>query len=91
MIKTPLSEQIRIILYGARNSGKSLLMNNLFEKDVAIVSDTPGTTTDPVTKSMELGKLGPVAVSDTAGFDDVGKLGNLRIKKRDNRASRNTY
>lgn len=81
MLKTPLAEQIRIVLYGLRNSGKSSLMNNIFEREVAIVSDRPGTTTDPVTRSIELGKLGAVAVSDTAGFDDIGELGNLRIKK----------
>lgn len=81
MINTPLSEQIRIVLYGLRNSGKSSLMNNIFEKEVSIVSQYAGTTTDPVTRSMELGKLGPVSFSDTAGFDDVGDLGELRIKK----------
>jgi len=81
MQNTPLAEQIRIVLAGLRNSGKSSLMNNLFEKDVAIVSDSPGTTTDPVTRTLELGKLGPVAVTDTAGFDDTGGLGALRIEK----------
>ena len=78
---TPLAEQIRIVLFGLRNSGKSSLMNNIFEKDVVIVSNTPGTTTDPVTRTMELGKLGPVAFTDTAGFDDIGELGKERIKK----------
>lgn len=78
---TPLSEQFRIVLYGLRNSGKSSLMNNLFEKEISIISDKPGTTTDPVTRSLELGTLGPVAVSDTAGFDDTGELGSLRIRK----------
>ncbi len=81
MNKTPLSEQIQIVLCGIRNSGKSSLMNNLFEKDVSIISDQPGTTTDPVTRSMELGKLGPVAFHDTAGFDDEGMLGQLRIQR----------
>jgi len=56
-------------------------MNNIFEKEVSIVSEYAGTTTDPVTRSMELGKLGPVSFSDTAGFDDTGELGELRIKK----------
>ncbi len=78
---TPLSERIHIVISGMRNSGKSSLINNLFGKEVAIVSDTPGTTTDPVTRRMELGKLGPVAITDTAGFDDIGDLGGLRIKK----------
>lgn len=78
---TPLAEQIRLVLFGLRNSGKSSLMNNLFEREVSIVSDSPGTTTDPVTKSIELGKLGPVAVTDTAGFDDTGELGRERIRR----------
>jgi len=56
-------------------------MNNIFEKEVSIVSEYAGTTTDPVIRSMELGKLGPVSFSDTAGFDDTGELGELRIKK----------
>ncbi len=78
---TPLSEQIRIVLFGLRNAGKSSLMNNIFKKEISIVSNIAGTTTDPVTKSMELGKLGPVAITDTAGLDDVGEIGELRIKK----------
>ncbi|HOE99975.1 MAG TPA: [FeFe] hydrogenase H-cluster maturation GTPase HydF [Spirochaetota bacterium] len=81
LTSVPLSEQIRIVFFGLRNTGKSSLMNNVFEKDLVIVSDTPGTTTDPVTRSMELGKLGPVAFTDTAGFDDAGELGSERIKK----------
>lgn len=80
-ITTPLSEQIRVVLFGLRNAGKSSLMNNIFEHYVSIVSDLPGTTTDPVTKSIELGKLGPVAFSDTGGLDDIGEVGSLRIKK----------
>lgn len=81
MSNTPLSEQIRIVLYGIRNSGKSSLMNNIFEKEVSIVSEYAGTTTDPVTRSIEVGKLGPVSFTDTAGFDDIGVLGELRVKK----------
>jgi [FeFe] hydrogenase H-cluster maturation GTPase HydF len=81
MIETPLAESTRIVLTGVRNAGKSSLMNNLFEKNTAIVSDSPGTTTDPVTRKIELGKLGPCALTDTAGFDDVGDLGVLRIEK----------
>lgn len=77
----PLSEQLRIVLAGLRNTGKSSLMNNLFERPVSIVSGIAGTTTDPVTKSMELSGLGPVAVTDTAGLDDTGELGSLRIVK----------
>ena len=76
MSTTPLAEMTRIVLAGVRNAGKSSLMNNLFQKDIAIASDTPGTTTDPVTRKIELGKLGMCAVTDTAGLDDTGNLGN---------------
>jgi len=85
MNDTPLAEMTRIVLAGVRNAGKSSLMNNLFEKSTAIVSDTPGTTTDPVTRKIELGKLGQCAVTDTAGFDDEGDLGQQRIGKTRNR------
>ncbi len=78
---TPLSEQVRVVIFGLRNSGKSSFINNLFEKDVSIVSESPGTTTDPVTRSMEILPAGPVAFTDTAGIDDTGELGSLRIKK----------
>ncbi len=78
---TPLSERLRIVLIGLRNTGKSSLMNNIFERPVSIVSEVAGTTTDPVTKSMELIGLGPVAVTDTAGLDDTGELGQLRIMR----------
>ncbi|MDC7222637.1 MAG: [FeFe] hydrogenase H-cluster maturation GTPase HydF [Spirochaetales bacterium] len=81
MKESPLAEATRIVLTGVRNAGKSSLMNNLFEKNTAIVSDTPGTTTDPVTRKIELGRLGPCALTDTAGFDDVGELGGLRTEK----------
>jgi [FeFe] hydrogenase H-cluster maturation GTPase HydF len=80
-LQTPLSEQIKIVIAGLRNSGKSSLINNLFEKEVSIVSSQPGTTTDPVSRSMELGELGPVTLTDTAGFDDTGMLGEKRIEK----------
>jgi [FeFe] hydrogenase H-cluster maturation GTPase HydF len=78
---TPLAESPRIVLTGIRNAGKSSLMNNLFGKDVSIVSPEPGTTTDPVTRKIELGPLGPAAVTDTAGIDDPGDLGTLRVRK----------
>lgn len=81
MHNTPIAEQLRIVICGLRNAGKSTLMNNLFEKEISIVSHHPGTTTDPVVRSIEMGKLGPVAVVDTAGFDDEGELGTLRVKK----------
>jgi len=81
MSSTPLAEMTRIVLAGVRNAGKSSLMNNLFQKEVAIASDTPGTTTDPVTRKIELRKLGPCALTDTAGLDDTGGLGQQRIGK----------
>lgn len=68
-------------IFGRRNYGKSSLINVLTGQDIAIVSDTPGTTTDPVKKSMEIHGIGPVILVDTAGFDDVGTLGEQRIKK----------
>ncbi len=81
MSKTPLAELKRIVLAGVRNAGKSTLMNNLFQKEIAIASNTPGTTTDPVTRKIELGKLGMCAITDTAGLDDQGELGKQRIEK----------
>ncbi|MCX7882118.1 MAG: [FeFe] hydrogenase H-cluster maturation GTPase HydF [Brevinematales bacterium] len=81
MIHTPLAERLRFVLFGKRNAGKSSLINNLAEKPLAIVSSHPGTTTDPVIFPMELGELGPVAFVDTAGLDDEGELGELRIQK----------
>jgi len=78
---TPLAERLRIVLFGLRNAGKSSLMNALMAQDVAIVSPTPGTTTDPVTRAFELGALGPVAITDTAGLDDEGDLGRQRVEK----------
>jgi len=68
-------------IYGRRNNGKSSLINMLAGQDVAIVSDHAGTTTDPVKKSFEITGFGPVILIDTAGIDDVGELGNLRIGK----------
>ena len=70
-----------ISIYGKRNSGKSSLLNAITEQEVSIVSSIKGTTTDPVKKSMELTPVGPVVFIDTAGIDDEGELGNLRIKK----------
>lgn len=68
-------------IFGRRNSGKSSLINILANQDVAIVSDIPGTTTDPVSKNFEIGGLGPVVIIDTAGIDDVGTLGEKRIAR----------
>lgn len=87
MNRTPLSERLQIVLLGVRNAGKSSLMNNLFKKEVCIVSEAPGTTTDPVTKAMELLPIGPVAITDTAGLDDEGSLGELRIKKTEEKVN----
>ena len=71
----------RIGFFGRRNAGKSTMINFLTGQQVAIVSDTPGTTTDPVRKSMEMGGIGPVVLVDTAGIDDEGELGALRVEK----------
>ena len=79
--ETPSSKRIRISFFGRRNAGKSSLVNALTNQNLSVVSATPGTTTDPVSKSMELGNLGPVVITDTAGIDDVGELGNLRVEK----------
>jgi [FeFe] hydrogenase H-cluster maturation GTPase HydF len=68
-------------IFGRRNNGKSSLINVLTGQDTAIVSEIPGTTTDPVKKSVEIHGIGPVIIIDTAGIDDSGKLGNLRIEK----------
>ncbi len=78
---TPTSERVSIVFAGLRNSGKSSLMNRLFQRDVSIVSATPGTTTDPVVRPIELGRLGPAVVHDTAGIDDEGELGGLRVER----------
>ncbi len=75
------SERPHIGIFGRRNNGKSSLINVLAGQDVAIVSEHPGTTTDPVNKVMEVTGLGPIVFIDTAGIDDVGDLGAQRIKK----------
>ena len=79
---TPLAESIRIVLAGLRNAGKSSLMNNLLRQEASIVSAKPGTTTDPVTRRIELDALGPAAITDTAGLDDdEADLGARRVDK----------
>ncbi|WP_230398998.1 [FeFe] hydrogenase H-cluster maturation GTPase HydF [Novisyntrophococcus fermenticellae] len=78
---TPSANRLHIAFFGQRNAGKSSLVNAVTGQDLAVVSDTKGTTTDPVYKSMELLPLGPVMIIDTPGFDDTGTLGTLRIKK----------
>ena len=79
--RTPQSERLHIALFGRRNAGKSSLINALTGQQIAIVSDEPGTTTDPVMKSMEILPLGPCVLIDTAGFDDSGKVGDLRTER----------
>lgn len=79
--QTPRSQRLHIGILGRRNSGKSTLLNRLTNQNISLVSETPGTTTDPVYKNMELPKIGPCVWIDTAGFDDTGDLGTLRIQK----------
>ncbi len=79
--ETPRGSRLHIAIFGRRNAGKSSLINALTNQRIAIVSDVPGTTTDPVYKSMEILPIGPVVLIDTAGIDDVGDLGKLRIEK----------
>ncbi len=81
MSKIAQSERIHIAFVGKRNVGKSSLVNKFIGQDLVIVSETPGTTTDPVKKAMELLPFGPVVLIDTAGIDDVGELGEKRISK----------
>ena len=78
---TPSSERLHIAFFGNRNAGKSSIINALTNQNLSIVSDEKGTTTDPVKKAMELLPLGPVVIIDTAGIDDEGELGKLRIQK----------
>ena len=81
MLETPKGLRLHIGIFGRRNTGKSTLMNALIGQSISIVSEQPGTTTDPVEKTFELAPLGPVVFIDTAGFDDEGALGELRVKK----------
>lgn len=81
LTNTPNANRLHIALFGRRNSGKSSLINALTGQDTALVSDTPGTTTDPVTKAMEVHGIGACLFIDTPGFDDEGKLGEMRISR----------
>src|SRR5512147_2229999 len=81
MQSTPRSLRLHIGLFGRRNVGKSSLLNAITRQQVSIVSEQAGTTTDPVEKPMELLPLGPVLFIDTAGLDDTGAVGELRVKK----------
>ncbi|MDO5311121.1 MAG: [FeFe] hydrogenase H-cluster maturation GTPase HydF, partial [Clostridia bacterium] len=79
--ETPSANRTHIGFFGCRNAGKSSLVNKLTNQQVAVVSDTKGTTTDPVTKAMELLPIGPVVIIDTPGYDDEGNLGELRVAR----------
>ena len=81
MEQTPKANRIHIGFFGRCNAGKSTLINMLTDQPVSIVSEVAGTTTDPVSKSMEILPLGPVVITDTAGIDDTSELGALRIEK----------
>ncbi len=78
---TPSGERVHIGFFGRRNAGKSSLVNAVTGQELAVVSQTRGTTTDPVSKAMELLPVGPVVIIDTPGFDDEGALGELRVRK----------
>jgi [FeFe] hydrogenase H-cluster maturation GTPase HydF len=81
MNETPSGNRLQIGIFGRRNAGKSSFINALTGQNIAIVSDTPGTTTDPVSKAVEIRGLGPVLVYDTAGLDDSGELGEKRVAR----------
>ncbi len=78
---TPRANQLHIGIFGKRNSGKSTLINALTGHNTALVSDVAGTTTDPVYKTIEIYGIGPCVLIDTAGFDDTGALGHMRVEK----------
>ena len=77
---TPASERVHIGFFGVRNAGKSSLVNRITNQDMSLVSEVKGTTTDAVKKSMELLPIGPVVIIDTAGIDDEGELGSMRVE-----------
>ena len=81
MNSTPSANRVHIAFFGCRNAGKSSVVNAVTGQQLAIVSEIKGTTTDPVTKSMELLPLGPVVIIDTPGIDDEGELGQLRVQR----------
>jgi [FeFe] hydrogenase H-cluster maturation GTPase HydF len=81
MIETPRGNRVHIAIYGRTNAGKSSLINKITNQSISLVSETRGTTTDPVYKAMELLPIGPVVFIDTAGIDDTSELGELRVKK----------
>lgn len=79
--ETPRSDRLHIGFFGKRNAGKSTLINALAKQQISIVSNVAGTTTDPVFKSMEIAGIGACVLIDTAGFDDIGELGKIRVEK----------
>lgn len=81
LTNTPSANRLHIGIFGKRNSGKSSLLNAITGQEIALVSDVKGTTTDPVSKAMEIHPIGPCLLIDTAGFDDTGDLGSMRIEK----------
>lgn len=81
LMTVPKGERLHIIILGVGNSGKSSVLNSIAGQDISITSNISGTTTDPVEKAMEIHNLGPVLFIDTAGFDDIGQLGELRVNK----------
>ncbi|MEA4926268.1 MAG: [FeFe] hydrogenase H-cluster maturation GTPase HydF [Syntrophomonadaceae bacterium] len=81
MNETPRANRLHIAIFGRRNAGKSSLINALTNQDIAVVSPVAGTTTDPVYKAMEILPIGPVVIIDTAGIDDEGELGELRVQR----------
>ncbi len=88
MNTTPQANRLHIAIYGRRNAGKSSLLNAITGQELAIVSEHAGTTADPVSKAMEIPGIGPCVFIDTAGFDDSGDLGELRVKKTEQTLSR---
>jgi [FeFe] hydrogenase H-cluster maturation GTPase HydF len=88
LVNTPRANQLHIGIFGKRNSGKSSLINALTRQQIAIVSDVAGTTADPVYKTMGIYCIGPCVFIDTAGFDDVGELGQMRVEKTKNAAEK---
>lgn len=81
MSNVPAAERLHIAFFGCRNAGKSSLVNAVTGQELSVVSGVGGTTTDPVTKTMELLPLGPVVIIDTPGFDDEGELGEMRVNR----------
>ena len=81
LTNTHSGNRLHIGIFGKRNSGKSSLLNAITGQEIALVSKVKGTTTDPVSKAMEIHPIGPCLLIDTAGFDDTGDLGSMRIEK----------